>query len=509
MDKRARIPVTLPVANPTESYWHYPPSRLSNYCSSASPPSETDTLIIGSGITGAAVAHFLLASPSAGTSSQQTPSPPDITMLEARTVTSGATGRNGGHTKAASYRSFLHHEATLGTEAACRIARLELANIRAVHAFAATHLKDRETESRPCQTVDAIYDAVQWEAAKRAIEAMREAMPGEDASKYDLYDADETQSRFHVSGEGLHGGVAYEAGSISAYRFATGVLELCVDKGLKLFTETPAVSVERLDGTAESGHRRWVVQTPKGRIAARKVVLATNGYTAFLDRRFQEAIVPTRGQIVAHRPGSKMPKEGLPTTYSFIYEGGYEYMIPRPAGAPFAGDIVIGGGLVRAPEEGLEEYGTTDDSRLNPIVSSYLHETTPRYFGDNWGDDDDAAGGRLRAEWTGIMGFSPDGFPFVGQVPGSSGGGGGSKDEGLWVSAGFQGHGMVFCWMCAKALVAMMLDMAEEDKEEEKQRLSSWFPEAFRITEARLKQRFHGRVNHSASGPSNGGWNPS
>ncbi|KAJ0159607.1 hypothetical protein CTA2_9401, partial [Colletotrichum tanaceti] len=466
MDERARVPVTLPVANPTESYWHYPPSRLSNYCSSASLPSETDTLIIGSGITGAAVAHFLLASPSAGASSQQLPSPPDITMLEARTVTSGATGRNGGHTKAASYRSFLHHAATLGTEAACRIARLELANIRAVHAFAATHLQDRQTESRPCGTVDAIYDGVEWEAAKRAVEAMREAMPGDDASKYDLYDADETRRRFHVSGEGLHGGVAYEAGSISAYRFATGVLELCVDKGLKLFTETPAVGVERLGGTGgrtgESGRRGWIVQTPKGPVAARRVVLATNGYTAFLDRRFQEVIVPTRGQIAAHRPGSKMPCGGrLPTTYSFIYEGGYEYMVPRPAGAPFAGDMVIGGGLVRAPDEGLEEYGTTDDSRLNPVISSYLHETTPRYFGDNWGDDDGdgaAGGGRLRAEWTGIMGFSPDGFPFVGQMPGIGGGGG--NDEGLWVSAGFQGHGMVFCWMCAKALVTMMLDKA-------------------------------------------------
>ncbi|KXH46742.1 FAD dependent oxidoreductase [Colletotrichum simmondsii] len=445
MDERARIPVTLPVPNPTPSYWHSPPSRLSTYNSSPSPPSETDTLIIGSGITGAATAQFLLSSEDGSAS------PPDITMLEARTLTSGATGRNGGHTKAASYRSFLHHAETLGTEAACLIARLELANIRAVHAFAASHLKDKETESRPC--------------------------------------------------------IGYEAGSISGYRFTTGVLELCVDKGMKLFTETPALSVKKIEQGVSTDNHRWIVETPKGQIKARRVILATNGYTAFLHPRFQEAIVPMRGQITAHRPGSNMPKAGLATTYSFIYEAGYEYMIPKPAGTQFAGDIVIGGGLVRAPDQGLGEYGTTDDSRLNPVISAYLRETTPRYFGDDWGDDDPEGegGGRVRAEWTGIMGFSPDGFPFVGEVPG---------EDGLWVCASFQGHGMVFCWMCARALAVMLEgrdgsteeeekngeeSQAEEAEEAEKQ-LGSWFPDAFRITSARLSQRFGGRVNHSTAG---------
>ncbi|OHE93083.1 FAD dependent oxidoreductase [Colletotrichum orchidophilum] len=496
MDERARIPVTLPVPNPTPSYWHSPPSRLSTYTSGPSPPARTDTLIIGSGITGAAIANFLLSS------DNTSPSPPDITLLEARTLTSGATGRNGGHTKAASYRSFVHHANTLGTEAACLIARLELANIRAVHAFAASHLKYKETESRPCQTVDAIYDAAQWEAAKEAVVAMREAMPDDDASKYELFGVEEMQRRFHVAREGLCGGIGYEAGSISGYRFTTGVLELCVNKGMKLFTETPALSVKKVqqgvseDSEGSEGAYRWIIETPKGQIRARRVVLATNGYTAFLHRRFQEVIVPMRGQITAHRPGSNIPETGLATTYSFIYEAGYEYMIPKPAGTQFAGDIVIGGGLVRAHDAGLGEYGTTDDSRLNPVISSYLRETTPRYFGEDWGDDDPE--GRVRAEWTGIMGFSPDGFPFVGEVPG---------EDGLWVCASFQGHGMVFCWMCAKALAVMLEGSDEEDEvkraEETEKQLGSWFPDAFRITSARLAQRFTGRVNHSTAGSAN------
>ncbi|TDZ36181.1 putative oxidoreductase OrdL [Colletotrichum spinosum] len=468
MDARSRLPVSLPVPNPTQSYWHSPPSPLATYTSGALP-SAADTLIIGSGITGAAIAHFLLSGASA---------PQSIAMLEARTLTSGATGRNGGHTKAASYRSFLHHAAALGTPEACKIARLELENIRAVHSFAAAHLAAADTESRSCRTVDAIYDREQWEAAKAAVDAMKKHMPGEDAAEYEFYSAEEMKERFYLDGEEgqLCGGVGYEAGSISAYRFTAGVLELCVNKGLRLFTETPALELEK----ADEGDFRWLVRTPKGSIAARSVVLATNGYTAHLCDKFQGAIVPLRGQVTAHRPGSNMPETGLSTTYSFIYKDGYEYMIPKPPGSDLAGDVVIGGGLARLPDEGLGEYGITDDSGINPHVSSYLHATTPRYFGANWGEDD--AAGRVRAEWTGIMGFSPDGFPFVGQVPG---------EKGLWICAAFQGHGMVMCWMCAKALSAML------DDDDEK--LGDWFPEAFRVTSDRMGQRFKGRLNHTTA----------
>jgi hypothetical protein len=97
-----------------------------------------------------------------------------------------------------------------------------------------------------------------------------------------------------------------------------------------------------------------------------------------------------------------MPKEGLQTTYSFIYANGYEYMISRPLGSIYAGDIIMGGGLVKAPEEGLHEYGTTDDTTLNTVIQDYLVETTPRYFGDSWGNDHPE--GRIRRAWTGIMG---------------------------------------------------------------------------------------------------------
>ena len=62
-----------------------------------------DIAIIGSGMSGVSVAYHLLKTKEISTSSPQAPKEiPTILLLEARQLCSGATGRNGGHTKLAS-----------------------------------------------------------------------------------------------------------------------------------------------------------------------------------------------------------------------------------------------------------------------------------------------------------------------------------------------------------------------------------------------------------------------
>ena len=87
MDERVAIPVMLPQANPTISYWQDPPDAdVANYLSTENVPEIADTVIIGSGITGASTAYGLLSSGRAAGK---------LVMLEARQACSGATGRNG------------------------------------------------------------------------------------------------------------------------------------------------------------------------------------------------------------------------------------------------------------------------------------------------------------------------------------------------------------------------------------------------------------------------------
>ena len=341
--------------------------------------------------------------------------------------------------------------------------------MRNVHDFAREH--GIECDSWQGDTVDVIYDQGQWDKARKAVAVLKKVLGDEDpVAQVKFWDAQEAEQKFLA--QGSLGVISYESGSISAYKFVIGVLRLALERGLNLQTETPAVKITKRG----DGRRGWIVGTPRGDVEAERVVLATNGYTAHLYPPLQGVIVPLRGHMTAQRPGSGLPKDGLGTTYSFIYNDGYEYMIPRPQGSTFEGDIMIGGGLTKGPSEGLYEYGTTDDTTIDPVILKYVEDSAAERFGSNWGQDDSE--GRLRRAWTGIMGYSSDGFPLIGQMP---------DEDNLYIAASFQGSGMILCFESARALSEIMYQDDEA--------LDQWFPKAFRVTSERLKRKFRGRLH--------------
>jgi glycine/D-amino acid oxidase-like deaminating enzyme len=426
-----------------------------------------------------------------------------ILMLEARDLCSGATGRNGGHTKAASYRSYLRNVEELGKEEALRIVRLEWGNIVETHGLASE--LGIECEGAMCRTVDVIYDREVFEAGSRAIRVLRADVRDEEKEEggmawYEIYEDVETvREKFGVAGENANlavgqeeeevvGAFEYMAGRIHAYRFTTGILSACTSRGLQIRTNSPVSSI-----TPSNPHTNtpFQVHTHHSTYSTRNVILATNGYTPFLAPKFQTAIIPMRGQITVQKPGSAttLPSP-LPSTFSFIYKSGYEYMIPRPL-VDGSQHVVIGGGLGRLPDAGASEFGTVDDGSLNASISTYLHGSLAGYFGKvNWGESSAAdAKGRVVQEWSGIMGATADGRPFVGELlgDGEQVGDDAQGEGGMWVSAGFNGHGMVLCLKSAEALVEMMGKRGRGEGLE-------WFPRSFLPGEGRFgKGRFRGR----------------
>ncbi|KAJ4312617.1 hypothetical protein N0V94_007344, partial [Neodidymelliopsis sp. IMI 364377] len=392
MESRAHIPINPPITNPLPSYWHTPKSPLANtFSTQNSPHKPYDHLIIGSGISGSMIAYNLLkAQPGA-----------QILMLEARELCSGATGRNGGHTKAASYRSYLRNVEELGKEEALRIVRLEWDNIVETHGLARE--LGIECESEMCRTVDVIYDRGVFEAGKRAIRALRADVKEEEKKEgsmawYEIHeDVKTVMEKFGVGAKNANpavgqeeeeeevvGAFEYMAGRIHAYRFTTGILSACTSRGLQIRTNSPVSFI-----TPSTPHTNipFKVHTQHSTYSTRNVILATNGYTPFLAPKFQTAIIPMRGQITAQKPGSAtLLPSPLFSTFSFIYNSGYEYMIPRPL-VDGSQHVIIGGGLGRLPDAGASEFGTVDDSLLNASISTYLHGSLAGYFGrENWGE---------------------------------------------------------------------------------------------------------------------------
>ena len=445
-------PPGLPRAGPTPSYWQSPPSALAQHRSTAALPAAADVVVVGSGLTGASLAFHLLTHPAP---------PAAVLLLEARTACSGATGRNGGHTKHAAYGAFRHHAATLGTAEAVRIARFGYAGMQAMHAAArALGIACDAWEGR---TVDVVYDEGEWARAQASIAALQAALgPDDPAAAYTLWSAAAARTEFRAPG--AVGAITYAAGSMSGYKFVTGLLALALARGLNLQTETPALAVRQ----AQDG---WAVETPRGTVRAARVALATNGYTAHLYPPLEGTIVPRRGHMSAQRPGSGIPIGGLATTYSYIDRDGYEYMIQRPLGTSDAGMIMIGGCTMKAPDGGVKEFGSTDDTTCDPKIVELLEAWTKAYFGEYWGEDH--PDGRMALTWTGIMGFSADDFPLVGEIPG---------EKNLFIAASFQGHGMVSCWLVAKHLAQTMLGPYDADK--------SLIPNAFLVTRDRVETKF-------------------
>ena len=105
-DRESQLPASKTFPHPTSTlpFWRTEPSILDEFRSTSDLPPTSDIVIIGSGMTGVSIAYHLLKTHDAlYGESEIPPQPPSISLLEARTLCSGATGRNGGHTKLAAW----------------------------------------------------------------------------------------------------------------------------------------------------------------------------------------------------------------------------------------------------------------------------------------------------------------------------------------------------------------------------------------------------------------------
>lgn len=229
-----------------------------------------------------------------------------------------------------------------------------------------------------------------------------------------------------------------------------------------LQTSTPATCLQKLKDET------WVVHTPRGMLAAKEVILATNAYTSYLLPELSSFIIPVRGQMSALIPPSATrPDDGMPLagkySYGFYGQGAGtgssfnqdDYLIQRPFAdietVKTGGELMFGGGRQHADGFGI---GVSDDSDVDQPVAGYLRRELTKVLDLREGKEELCAS----YEWSGIMGFSRDGRPYVGQVPESWAGG-----EGLWICAGFTGHGMANASLCAKAVTDMMMGKQAED----------------------------------------------
>ena len=157
---------------------------------------------------------------------------------------------------------------------------------------------------------------------------------------------------------------------------------------------------------------------------AEQIVIATDGYTHGLLPELDDAILPTRGQVIATEP---LRRELYPCPHYARQGHAYWQQTPHRR-------LVAGGFRDKALEN---EF--TAEEEVTPLVQDHLQRFVTELVGE---------GPRITHRWAGIFGTTADDLPLVGRFPGRAD---------VWVSCGYSGHGNVMGLMCGELVAHAIL----------------------------------------------------
>ena len=193
-------------------------------------------------------------------------------------------------------------------------------------------------------------------------------------------------------------------GSLQPARWVRRLAARAVDAGAEIVEESHVEALDDLD--------------------AQHVVIATDGYTSGLVTELDRAIQPIRGQVIVTEPLAEML---YPQPHYARY--GFDYWQQTPDRR-----LVLGG----RRDKSLEREFTNEEALTEPIQAE-LESFAAELIGEE---------PRIEHRWPGIFGSTDDLLPLVGRIPGR---------DGVWVSAGYSGHGNVMGLGCGELLAQAIL----------------------------------------------------
>ncbi|KAM3077253.1 hypothetical protein ACMFMG_003283 [Clarireedia jacksonii] len=444
----------LPVKNSTVPFWHKEKHPINDRGAETPLPAASDVVIIGAGYAGVATAYHLVKDKHVGKKLS-------VTILEARSVCSGATGRNGGHLRPDLYghipKYINRHDSETGEE----LALFEIQHLQALRKV--IEYEEIDCEFKMTRTCDVWTTQHQVDQFKVVYQKMK----SEGFEYMDDVKFIEGKDAEVVSGvQGAKACTTYTAATLSSYKLVTQLLASILKNNgsVNLHTNTPVVS---LSPNSSGGQ---LVETLRGTIRAGKIVHATNAYVSNLLPEYNANVIPCKG-ICCH---ITLPQNTTlpPIKYSYIIrdkENVLDYLIPRADGS-----IIVGGASKNFRPFKDQWYDSVNDDTLIKAVESYYDGYMQRTF-KGW----ENSGAKVESIWTGIMGYSSDSNPHVGSIPNRN-------DQ--FVIAGFNGHGMPVIWLVAKGLAEMVRDGKKFEEVEVK------MPRLLKTTEERLRKARDGPV---------------
>lgn len=185
-----------------------------------------------------------------------------------------------------------------------------------------------------------------------------------------------------------------EDGELHPVCYVRGLARAAVEAGARVHNRTGVTAVSARE-----------VRTDRARITAGAVVVCVNAYSQHL---VPLRVRPVRGQMLATAPVAHRVFDR--PAYA---NRGYRYWRQRADGS-----LLVGGWRDTAADEEVGE-----DEKTTPRIQEQLERFLRHH----------AAEAKVTHRWAGTMGFSHDALPYVGRL-----------ETGVFVNAGFTGHGMAF-----------------------------------------------------------------
>jgi len=241
---------------------------------------SVDVAVIGGGYTGLSCAYHLARDHGI-----------EATVLEANRTGWGCSGRNGGHVRP-SIGKMTHGEAI--RKWGLGVARRVDDEIRAAMS---TFLDVVAQSPIECELIEGGVIKVAHRPNRFHDLANDSRLLNETfGHQTELVPAEDARRRF-MSGPEVHGALRYPDGvGIHALKLAHGLQALARNAGATVYPASEVAGWSKVDG----GHR---LSTPGGTITARRVVMASNGYTAErLHPAIKSRLLPVLSHIIVTRP---------------------------------------------------------------------------------------------------------------------------------------------------------------------------------------------------------------
>ncbi|KAH7177066.1 FAD dependent oxidoreductase [Dactylonectria macrodidyma] len=426
---------------------------LLNHHTTPELPTSVDIVVIGSGMTGTLVAKHCV----------DTWAEKSVLILEARGFCSGATGRNAGHCKPDQWRGFVNYEKAFGTQQALKILQNEQRTWSELVAYVREN--DVDCDLWVGDTLDVPVTPEVADVAKNHFERFKAAGGKVDHIRV-THDPTEAVKLSRI--KDAQACYAWPASTLHPWKLSAHIMHENLKKGVNLQTHTKATRIVQ----SPRGAEKWIVGTERGEVECSHVVHATNAYSSALEPSLRGVITPSPhmcNKVIP--PVSFTGSKGITNSYGVLLPNGGLFSInPR---VTTQGPVLFGG--LNPGQQEFEKWlqdhpeRCTDDDLpgFKPVteaVKSFAESQLTGWASSYTSEAD------YSHKWSGIIGLSADGVPFIGQLPGL---------PGQWICAGHHGHGMARIFTAAPGLVKLMGGSSWADTQ---------LPEVYEINPSRIKR---------------------